>query len=72
MEENPPAEASPEAGVDPGAEEPEAPISKEDFLETLKSMEELLQGVSPDEEDEDEDEDSEEAPPQTDTEKSED
>jgi len=72
VEENPAAEASPEAGVDPGAEEPEAPISKEDFLETLKSMEELLKGVSPDEDEEDEDEDSEEAPPQTDTEKSED
>jgi len=51
-----PATEAPEGTDDPENNQPdtgeEAPLSKEDFLDTLKDMEELLSGMSPEEEDE--------------------
>ena len=41
-----------EAEIPTQEEEEEKGISKEDFLDTLKNMEELMNGITPDDEDE--------------------
>jgi hypothetical protein len=47
--EEPPTEAPEEGGKEP---QEEKPLTKEEFLDTLKDMEELLQGISPEDEEE--------------------